>query len=440
MTRLNDFSSFSKATPDSINQRLQRELKDIPVESLTWKNENGFDLNPIYLTNPRPQSEAGVIPYLRGNKSDRLDWLMRQDFDFVPGVGRKIMTALESGVSSLGLVFPKSGKGVLSDELKGVMPDLINMNFHFDGNAGSQLTQILGWFKENTTGSGSLKGTIVSTETELLAGIVKGDFQELRYAGIDTSVYCDKGAISASEIAIALAALHEQLLSLMRIGLSIDQASGRVALRMGVGGSYFVELSKMRVMRELYAELVMAYRPEHDCSQNLFLSAVTTRWNKTIPDIHNNLLRTTTEAMSAAIGGVDELTVRPFDELVAENDDIGLRLARNIQYLLTEESRLNTTADPAGGSYYIENLTEKLADIAWKGFQSIEANGGFGACNKSGYIEEMLKKDASSAIESVSTGKRIVVGVNKYKPAKNEHEIMVDGRLTSRFEMKEATK
>jgi len=144
------------------------------------------------------------------------------------------------------------------------------------------------------------------------------------------------------------------------------------------------------------------------------IHCVTSRWNKTLYDPYVNLLRTQTEAMSAILGGTDSLTVEPFDIVFRNPDEFSERIARNQQLILKEEAYFEKVADPAAGSYYIENLTNMIAENAWKLFLEIEDRGGFLLCLKSGFIQNKLSEAASRRKLDIASGKEILLGTNRF--------------------------
>jgi len=220
----------------------------------------------------------------------------------------------------------------------------------------------------------------------------------------------EAGAHAVQELGYALAEGVERLIRLTET-MSVDEAARQIEFVYAVGSNYFFEIAKLRAARMLWAQAVAAFGPESTESCSARIHARTSRLNKSVYDRHTNLLRVTTEAMSAVIGGADTLYVEPFG--------FAPRLARNVQYVLREESHLDAVADPAGGSYYIEVLTDSLAAHAWKLFQSVEAQGGHSRAASDGVIEKSIGETRSARGKAVSSRRRTLVGVNNY-PNVNE--------------------
>ena len=157
-----------------------------------------------------------------------------------------------------------------------------------------------------------------------------------------------------------------------------------------------------------------AYAPACDCACKMLAHAQTSAWNMTIFDAHVNLLRTQTEAMSAAIAGVDSITVRPFDQTYQASDDFSERIARNQQLLLKEESHFDKVVDPSAGSYYVEVLTNSVADVAWKLFLDVEEKGGFAALANAGEIQKSVNASNEARHKNVATRREVLLGSNQY--------------------------
>jgi methylmalonyl-CoA mutase len=213
----------------------------------------------------------------------------------------------------------------------------------------------------------------------------------------------EAGAHSIQELGYALAAGVECLAALAD-KKPVDEAAAEIEFIFAVGPSYFIEIAKLRAARMLWAHAVAAFGAKNPVDMRLHVR--TPRRNKSINDRYSNLLRVTTEALSAVIGGCDALTVEPFgfDEHVAVN----------VQRLLQEESHLDAVADPAGGSYYIESLTDSIAREAWKLFQQVEAEGGYAKALASGSIEKALAATRAARDKALSSRRRALVGVNNY--------------------------
>jgi methylmalonyl-CoA mutase len=221
----------------------------------------------------------------------------------------------------------------------------------------------------------------------------------------------DQGAHAVQELAWALAAGVERL-SERPAGQSVDDAARGIEFVFAVGSAYFVEIAKLRAARLLWARAVEAFQPGNPAAGLMRLSVRTSRLNKSVFDPYTNLLRATTEALSAVLGGCDRLEVEAFA--------FGVHLAENVQHILREEAHLGEVADPAGGSYYIETLTDAIAQAAWKLFQQIEAEGGYRAGVASGALTKALAETRAAREKAVSSRRRTLVGINNYPDLKEK--------------------
>src|SRR6516162_11748049 len=219
----------------------------------------------------------------------------------------------------------------------------------------------------------------------------------------------EQGGTIVQELGYGIALGVEKLLERLDGGGSVDEGAKGIRFVFAISSNYFLEIAKLRAARMLWARAVSAFRPRDESSCLMKLHASTALSNKSVYDPFANVLRATAEALAAVVGGCDSLEVRPFR--------FSGRLAMNIQRLLQEESHLDRVADPAGGSYYVEWLTDTLADQGWRLFQQVEAEGGFAMAK--GSIESALAKSRAARDKAVSSRRRTLVGVNNY-PDLNE--------------------
>ncbi len=216
----------------------------------------------------------------------------------------------------------------------------------------------------------------------------------------------DAGAHAVQELAYAIAEGVDRLAAATDAGQDVDEAARGLAFVFGVGSTYFLEIAKLRAARLLWAQAVSAFAPADGASACMRLHVRTSRANKSLADPWTNLLRVTTEAMAAAIGGADTLAVEAFG--------FAPHLATNVPRILEHEAHLACVADPAGGSYYIETLTDALARAAWTLFQEVEADGGYARVLAAGRIEAALSETRVGRTQALAFRRRILVGVNDY--------------------------
>lgn len=238
----------------------------------------------------------------------------------------------------------------------------------------------------------------------------------------------DAGAYSYQELGYSLSYGNQVLQKLIENGIEPAVAAKKIKFQFGVGSNYFMEIAKFRAGRWLWAEIVNAYKPicppsikcdntaEDDtylCAAKMNVHAITSRFNQSLFDPYVNMLRTQTEAMSATIGAVDSLTVRPFDEAFETPTEFAERIAVNQQLLLKEESHIDKIIDPSSGSYYIENLTVSLAEQAWKLFLETEEFGFYNAL-KEGSVQDAINASGKARLDAVAKRREIMLGTNQF--------------------------
>ena len=231
---------------------------------------------------------------------------------------------------------------------------------------------------------------------------------------INSSLYQNAGANMVQELAYALAHANEYLNRISTINQPI-------VFRISVGTNYFFEIAKLRAYRILFNSIAKEYNPNLECH----LVVTPTKRNKTIYDYNVNMLRTTTECMSAIIGGADAIANLPYDALYHKDNEFGDRIARNQLLILKNESYFDKVNNPADGTYYIESLTHQLAEKALILFKDIEANGGFLKQLKEGIIKRKIQESADKEQELFDSGKEVLLGTNKYpnKEDKMKHDL-----------------
>jgi len=235
-----------------------------------------------------------------------------------------------------------------------------------------------------------------------------------RVLGANPVMFNNAGCYIAQELGFGLAYGQAYLDALTEKGLDACEVAKRIKFNFGISTNYFMEIAKFRAARMLWAKIVKAYGVECDCACKIKMHATTSEWNMCIFDAYVNMLRTQTESMSAAIAGVDSLTVLPYDKVFAKANDFSERIARNQQLLLKEESHIEKIVDAAAGSYYIENLTAAIAEEAWKYFLTIQEKGGFYAAIKEGYIQGEVNASSEKRQTYIAQRREILLGNNQY--------------------------
>ena len=434
-------SEFPAISTQEWKDKIVADLKGADFDKrLVWRTNEGFNVNPYYRREDleglsTPNVMPGEYPYVRSTRMDN-EWLIRQDIHVIDPkeANAKALDILNKGVTSLGFKLSRDqvNKETLAILLKDIMPEAIELNFTCCISVASKLA---GALAEYLTGAGAnvkeCKGSInfdpfkkqlvkgisnpqwVAMCTELLEAI--RPLPGFRVLTVNALNISNAGAYIYQELGYALAWGAELLDKLGDAGYSIEELTSRIKFVFGVGSNYFMELAKFRAARWLWAEIVGAYGDQYKGeAAKIHMHAVTSTWNKTIYDAHVNLLRTQTEAMSATLGGVDSLTVQPFDVTYQESDNFSERIARNQQLLLKEESHFDKVIDPAAGSYYLEHLTNAIAGEAWKLFLAVEEEGGFAAAAEAGAVQKAVNASNTKRHAAVAARKEIFLGTNQF--------------------------
>ena len=434
-------SEFPAISTQEWKDKIIADLKGADFDrKLVWRTNEGFNVNPYYRREDleglsTPNVMPGEYPYVRSTRMDN-EWLIRQDIHVLDPkeANAKALDILNKGVTSLGFKLSRDqvNKETLAILLKDIMPEAVELNFACCISVASKLAGALAeYLTEVGANVQECKGSInfdpfkrqlvkgisnpkwVTMCTEVLEAI--RPLPGFRVLTVNALNISNAGAYIYQELGYALAWGAELLDKLGDAGYSIEELTSRIKFVFGVGSNYFMELAKFRAARWLWAEIVGAYGDQYKGeAAKIHMHAVTSTWNKTIYDAHVNLLRTQTEAMSATLGGVDSLTVQPFDVTYQESDNFSERIARNQQLLLKEESHFDKVIDPAAGSYYVEHLTNAIAGEAWKLFLAVEEEGGFAAAAEAGSVQKAVNASNTKRHAAVAARKEIFLGTNQF--------------------------
>ncbi len=239
----------------------------------------------------------------------------------------------------------------------------------------------------------------------------------LHTLAVKGDVYHNAGATATQELGYVIATLVCYIEEMKARGLPPARVLPHVRISLAVGSDYFMEIAKLRAARWLWSKIAAAYDVEN---VPIHLHACTSRWNKTTYDAHTNMLRVTAEAFAAVVGGVDSMHIGPYDEIAGKSDEFSRRIARNIHTILREECGLDRVIDPAGGSAYIEWLTDQIAAKSWDIFQGIEQQGGMIAALESGSVQQSVETVCKAKFQNIRRRKDKIVGSNMYPDLKGK--------------------
>ena len=230
----------------------------------------------------------------------------------------------------------------------------------------------------------------------------------------------EAGANQAIELAFTLADGVEYVRTGIKSGMDVDTFAGRLSFFWAVGMNFYLEIAKMRAARMLWWRLMKQFEPKSQKSMMLRTHSQTSGWSLTEQDPYNNVVRTTIEAMAAVFGGTQSLHTNALDEAIALPTEFSARIARNTQIIIQEETHITSVVDPWAGSYMMEKLTQDMADKAWALIEEIEAMGGMTKAVESGWAKMKVEECAADKQARIDSGKDVIVGVNKYKLAKED--------------------
>ena len=437
------FNDFPPVSTESWMEKVKTDLKGADFDKkLVWNSPEGIKIRPFYRSEDLKNLEylhglPNQFPYVRGNKNNN-DWLVRQDIfvDDIAKANKKTLDILMKGVTSIGFIFSSQYQTKVSDIeklMENIFADSLEVNFIIGSGSHKVISVYESLVKkynrkpEDIHGSVDFdpfyallfKGRFCQTEKYAFehavqiinAAKILPNFQTLSANGLSLR---NAGANIVQELGYSLTMGAEYLTRLTDLGLSVDDVAPRIKFNFGVGSNYFMEIAKLRAARVLWAKIVNAYGPNDVEITKMHIHSANSNFNKTIYDTHVNLLRTTTETMSAVLAGTDSFAALPFNTTYQWPDEFSERIARNQQLLIKEESFVDKIADPAAGSYYIENLTNDIIEQAWNLFLAIDEAGGYIEAVKKGLVQEDIEKSAQQRKDFAATRKEIYLGTNQY--------------------------
>ncbi len=430
------FSEFPTTSTQEWEENIFTDLKGADYDKkLIWRSLEGISIRPYYRSEDIKDlgflnSNPGEIPYVRGNNSSNNNWFIRQDIDVInfENANKKALEIISKGVTSIGFIIDKSleiTKKEIIVLLAGI--DMQKLEINFSSAKNDVLFKILSetYPKANFSidiaplRNLNINGTFcVSPEKvfDVVHGIIlkKNDLPNYKLISVRADTIHNAGSTIVQELAFGLSMGAEFLVQLTNRGLAIDDIAPTMKFCFATGSNYFMEIAKLRAARLLWSKIVESFGLKNTENAKMHIHSTTSNWNKTIYDPAVNMLRTTTEAMSAILGGTNSLTVEAFNKSFEEPTAFSERIARNQQLLLKEESYLDKVIDPAAGSYYIENLTSKIANEAWKLFLEVDEKGGYIQAFANEFIQDEISKVAEERDRRIATRRDIILGTNQY--------------------------
>ena len=452
----------------------QKELRDRPLDSLEWQTLEGIRVKPLYTEEdtaglPHMGTVPGIGPFTRGVRATMYagrPWTIRQYAGFSTAEEsnafyRKALAAGQQGVSvAFDLATHRGydsdhprvegdvGKaGVAIDSVEdmkilfdGIPLEKISVSMTMNGAVIPILANFIVTGEEQGVDRSLLSGTIQNdilkefmvrntyiyppeASMRIIADIIEYTSNEMpKFNSISISGYHmqEAGANLVQELAYTLADGREYVRAAIARGMDVDAFAGRLSFFFAIGMNFFMEAAKLRAARMLWHRIMSEFEPKKPGSLMLRTHCQTSGVSLQEQDPYNNVVRTAYEAMAAALGGTQSLHTNALDEAIALPTEFSARIARNTQLILQEETGITRVVDPLAGSYYVESLTAELAEKAWALIEEVEAMGGMTKAVASGMPKLRIEESAARRQAMIDRGEEVIVGVNKYRLAKED--------------------
>ncbi|MFJ7746104.1 methylmalonyl-CoA mutase family protein [Peribacillus sp. NPDC097295] len=432
--------SFPKPSLDEWKEAAETSLKGKSVETLKTNTYEGITLHPLYTevaSSANTKAELpGFAPFTRGITPTgyyEKPWLVVQPVSGVTAeeANEKMLVALERGQNIVVYPVQLLAEGARAAnlfnniplkelpvfiDLKGKQKELLPQ---FKAVANQQDAQMTGVLAEDPIAEWLVRGQLPEDIEKYFAEWAQTiqDYQQvgpdLKSVLVNTAIFHNGGANAVQELAYGLAVAVQYVLEGQKQGLSIRDIAEKIVFSFAVDSNYFMSIAKLRAARRLWAGLAEAFE-EDSAYFKMTIHAVTSELTETLYDQHVNILRTTNQAFAAAIGGIQYLQIHPFNHASGAFNELSERIARNTHLILKEETNITTVVDPAGGSWYVEQLTDELAEKAWTKFLEIEEAGGILEAIKHGALQADLAEVYQARIQNAALRKESIIGTNVY--------------------------
>lgn len=447
------FADFKPVTAAEWEEKIRRDLKKEDLSDLATATYEDIAIKPFYTASdalypPQPEAIPGKFPYTRGFKTSTNHWQNIQDIlvsnESRPAIDKAVL-ARQAGADGIHFKIDDPETFDLPYLVSQLNPEQVIFCFSLPGQPGLFLARLHEQLKNQQYSPQVLQGFMAihlphNTEISLatadqLASMLENTKEAPNFYGIavNGAQFGNRGATMVQEIAFILSMAVDYTNQLAARGFSWPDIYQNMQFLVSTGTHYFFEIAKLRALRWLWSSIVKATAEKPEYAAHLRLHAASSRWFATTFDPHINILRTTTEAMAAVLGGCNSVAVAPFDITFNQNNPFSERIARNIPLILQHEAYLNQVLDPAAGSYYLESLTRELAEKAWTLFQEIEARGGFTQALNAGFILKELLRTSHEKFKALAAGQDILVGSNKFGNKQEKIAYDVEALIQSRY-------
>jgi len=470
----NTASEFPKADRAAWDKAASKSAPGGDVSNLDWLTPDGITVKPLYTAAdtadlPFADTLPGFAPYLRGPQATMYavrPWTIRQyaGFSTAEESNAFYRKALAAGGQGVSVAFDlathrgydsdhprvtgdvgKAGVAIDSVEdmkilFNSIPLDKVSVSMTMNGAVLPVLAGYVVAAEEQGVAQDQLSGTIQNDilkefmvrntyiyppkpSMRIIGDIIEYTSQNMpKFNSISISGYHmqEAGANQALELAFTLADGKEYVKTAIAKGMDVDAFAGRLSFFWAVGMNFYLEIAKMRAARLLWCRIMTGFDAKNPKSLMLRTHSQTSGWSLTEQDPYNNVVRTTIEAMAAVFGGTQSLHTNALDEAIALPTEFSARIARNTQLIIQEETHITNVIDPWAGSYMMEKLTQDMADAAWKIIEEVDAMGGMTQAVDSGWAKLKIEAAAAEKQARIDSGKEVIVGVNKYKLAKED--------------------
>jgi len=470
-------SNDAKLTPEALAAWQKAAAKSAPggqVDALNWVTPEGIVVKPLYTAAdvqdlPHADTLPGFAPFVRGPQATMYavrPWTIRQyaGFSTAEASNEFYRNALAAGGQGVSVAFDlathrgydsdhprvtgdvgKAGVAIDSVEdmkilFNGIPLDKVSVSMTMNGAVLPVLAGYVVAAEEQGVAQDQLSGTIQNDilkefmvrntyifppepSMRAVGDIIEYTAKKMpKFNSISISGYHmqEAGANQALELAFTLADGKEYVKTALAKGLDVDEFAGRLSFFWAIGMNFYLEVAKMRAARLLWWKIMNEFRPKNPKSLMLRTHCQTSGWSLTEQDPYNNVVRTTIEAMAAVFGGTQSLHTNALDEAIALPTEFSSRIARNTQLIIQEETHITNVVDPWAGSYMMEKLTQDMADAAWKIIEEVDTMGGMTQAVQSGWAKLKIEASAAEKQARIDSGKDVIVGVNKYRLAKED--------------------
>lgn len=394
---------------------------------LIWHPEEGLAVKPYYRAEdlaglPFLEAMPGKYPYVRGTRPEG-GWRIREVIEAADpeNANRLAIEAVAAGAEEIAFRRARIESG---SDVTLLFANLDEIPIRIEATSQEGLRTLRDWLEARPHGGAVSADINPLVDCDFSAEMIQESVPEFRPFVLDAGAFEESGPGAIEEVGFALSAAADFLAEMQERGIEADRAASAIVSFFAMGPEFFIGIAKLRAFRMVWAQAVESFGGNRDAAKAI-IYAHPTHWDKTVYDRHVNVLRATTEALSAVLGGADSVAIDPFDECCGRPDDSSRRLTRNTQIILKDEALLDRVADPVGGSYMIEALTNSIATKGWKLFQELEGTGGFRKATAAGIIPAVLDRRRKARDEAVALRRRVLTGTNRFaNPAERAAEFV----------------